>query len=229
MTVVKDTATALLDRSRSVRAQAWTRAELRVLNRYLRKLYTSRCLTVRGAALACSRELGGRRGPEAVREQLKTLVEKTRLPRFHGFSALAERRLPESYARRVASGGIRSWHEAAEKCHKELERRRARLIRSAPKWLRKVYVRSVDTVELDILHAARRLGLREPRYVRWTEEEDRMVERWRRWYRRYRRVRRLAPLKQAAEGLREELLNKGFKRSFAACSCRIAEYWRRQL
>jgi len=207
----------------------WTRAELRVLNRHIRMLYAARPLTLTQVCEACSRELGGRRTADAVRTRLKPLVAQAKSPRYHGFRLPYERELMEGYARRMGQGEFASWRVAAAECHKELQLRQAGLSRSAPgDRASSTYGRSVRDVEASMMAFARRLGLREPRYIRWTAEEDQLVEGWRRWYNRYRRVRRLAPLKQAAEGLQEDLSDKGFRRSFAACSARICGYWRPQ-
>ncbi len=203
--------------------QKWTAAELRVLKRFTRKAYAGRPCTISNMSVACSRALDGRRSPDAVRTQMKKLVAEIKQPRFHGFSLPWERQYFERYALKAAAGKPRTKMAAARACLKALESRQKVESRKAPGRVSPGYKRDLTGVYSGIGQAARRLGL--PLLARsyWNEEENRMCRTWREWYRRWRGVRRLSPLKQAAEGLQFELAEKGYTRTFAACSCRISK------
>ncbi|MBM3314523.1 hypothetical protein FJY71_01590 [candidate division WOR-3 bacterium] len=204
--------------------RTWSAADLRVLERHLRMVYSGRLRTVRDAAVACSGALGGRHRPETVRERLKPLVAATGLPRCHGFMLPWELKLVERHARRAAQEEPPDWTAAAEACRRDMNRRQAALSRSTHGFVRPDYARSATLVRAAILRMALKLGLRRRVRFRWSPEEHRMMMSWVKWYRRYRGVRRLRPRAQAAEGLQEELADRGFRRSVNACALRLHIY-----
>ena len=86
--------------------------------------------------------------------------------------------------------------------------------------VRRLAPRSAPSIHAGILVAAARLGLQFPRR-RWLPAEQRIFEGWLRWYDRHHHIRRLEPLRQAANGLSEDLAKKGFRRSVCACHERL--------
>jgi hypothetical protein len=212
------------------REQEWTKADLEVLDRHVRMLHCGRQWTLTDMTRECSRALGGRHSPMAVRNRAKPILRQTSLPRFHGFSEPFERELIEQYARRAATGELGSWHAAGEACHRELEAEYARRAQTMPGGASRDYGRPAERTCRELLHVANKLGLRTPHdQRRWSDEENRMFESWRRWYRSHKRNRRNSPLTQAALGLQDDLAEKGYRRSLDACRTRLGEYgkaWR---
>ena len=207
------------------RDERWTRSDLKVLDRHLRMLRCGRPWTVRDMAAECSRALGGRHSPEAIRNRVKPMLRQLSLPRYHGFSEPFEQELIERYARGVTTDDPAAWHAAGEACHKELEVEYARRAQTTPGGASADYGRTPERTYRELLRVAARLGLRTSRdQRRWSEEEVRMCESWRRWLRGHRANRRNAPLTQAAQGLLDDLTDKGFPRSLAACRQRLGEY-----
>lgn len=205
------------------RQQDWTRAELRVVRRFLRKAYSGRPCTVKNMSEACSRALGGRRSADAVRTQMKRFVAEVAQPRFHGFSLPWEKQYFERYALKVAEGKLPNVMVAARECLKALELRQKQESRKVPGRTSPSYKRDFSGVYSGIQRAGQRLGLPRAVHPRWNEKEDRILRSWRKWYQRYRGVRRLMPQTQAAHGLQSELADKGYLRTFSACYNRIAK------
>jgi hypothetical protein len=218
--------------SRAIRAlgvpardERWTRSDLKVLNRHLRMLRCGRPWTVRDMAAECSRAVGGRHSPEAIRGRVKPMLRAMCLPRYHGFSEPFERDLIERYARSVMTDDTGAWRAAGEACHKELEAEYARRARSAAGGASPDYGRTPARTYTELLRAGAKLGLHTPRdQRRWSEEEIRICESWGRWLRVHRANRRNAPRTQAAQGLLDDLTDKGFRRSLTACSQRLGKY-----
>ncbi len=212
------------------RDERWTRSDLKVLDRHLRMLRCGRPWTVRDMAAECSRALGARHSPEAIRNRVKPMLRQLSLPRYHGFSEPFERELIERHAREAAAGGPDAWRAAGEACHKELEAEYARRARTTPGGASADYGRTAARTYSQLLRVAVRLGLRAPRdQRRWTEEENRICESWRRWYWGHRGNRRTSALSVASQGLLDELTDKGFRRTLYACHSRLGEYnkhWR---
>jgi hypothetical protein len=212
------------------REQEWTKSELKVLDRHVRMLHCGRHWTVTDMAEECSRALGGRRSPEAIRGRVKPMLSRIGLPRFHGFGEPFERELIERYARSVTTDDLGAWHAAGEACHKELEAAYAQRALTATGGASPDYGRTAVRTCRELLRVAASLGLHIPRdQRRWSEAENRICESWGRWLRGHRANRRNAPLTQAAEGLIDDLADKGFRRSLAACRQRLGEYnehWR---
>jgi hypothetical protein len=212
---------------RAIRAMGWTKAELKVLDRHLRMLHCGRPWTVTEMAAECSRALGGRHSPEAIRGRVKPMLRQMGLPRYHGFSEPFEQELIERHAREAAAGGPEAWHAAGEACHRELEAEYARRARTSPGGASADYGRTAARTYSQLLRVAVRLGLRVPRdQRRWSEEEDRIYESWRRWYRGHRGNRRTSALSVASQGLLDELTDKGFRRTLYACHSRLGEYYK---
>jgi len=207
------------------RDERWTKSDLKVLDRHLRMLRCGRPWTVRDMAAECSRAVGGRHSPEAIRGRVKPMLRELGLPRYHGFSEPFEREIIERHAREAAAGGPEAWHAAGDACHKELEAEYARRAQTTPGGASADYGRTPERTFREVLRVAARLGLRTPRdQRRWSEEEVRMCESWRRWYQGHRANRRTSALTVAAQGLVDELADKGFHRTFAACHTRLGGY-----
>jgi len=205
--------------------QEWTKAELKVLDRHVRMLHCGRPWTVTDMAEECSRALGGRHSPQAIRGRVKPMLRHVGLPRYHGFSEPFERELIERYARGVTTDDPVAWHAAGEACHKEIEAEYARRARTATDGASPDYGRTPARTYAELLRVAAKLALHTPRdQRRWSEEEDRICESWGRWLRGHRANRRNAPLTQAAQGLLDDLTDKGFRRSLSACSQRLGKY-----
>jgi hypothetical protein len=206
----------------------WTPTQTRILTRYVGLLIDRRYRYAREAARDCVRALGGARSYEAVLDALKTKATATGIPRYHTLLTREELRVAERYAMMVHHGKLPHWKAAAMACHSELSRRIARTRRVGGLRLRHAATHPLDTIHTAILRIAHSRNLRGPRNPRWSEAEDRLAESWVRWYDRYRLVLRLAPLKQAAEGLNEDLDKAGYQRKLNACRLRVALLWRRE-
>jgi hypothetical protein len=147
-------------------------------------------------------------------------VARFGLPRYKGEFTDEELRLCEEYAREVAAGAYDSAQLAAEACHRELGRMGSRWPKRTALGVRRIVPRPVNAIHSHILAAAARLGLQFPRR-RWQPAEERIFEGWLRWYDRHHHIRRLEPLREAANGLSEDLAKKGFRRSVCACHERL--------
>jgi hypothetical protein len=215
----------------------WNVEEQRVLDDYLRALYAGRFRRLRPAADACAREMrqhfaqgngseaedsrvAGRHSPGAVYHAMVHAAMRLGLPRFNAETTPAERRLYEKHARRVAAGNSKTCLEAARDCQTELRRLFHRIGRASPLRIMRLAGHPLKTVHQGILEAADRLGLQFPGR-RWLPAEQRIFEGWLRWYDRYHHIRRLEPLREAANGLSEDLAKKGFRRSVCACRERL--------
>jgi len=128
----------------------------------------------------------------------------------------------------VHNGRLPHWRAAAQQCHADLQCRIAWAGRTSKLGLRRATTHTLDTIHLAILKIAHARNLRGPRNPHWSEAEDQLVRSWVKWYDRYRRVQRLRPLKQAAEGLSEQLDGAGFHRTVAACRSRLSLFWRQE-
>jgi len=208
--------------------ERWTPAENRVLTRYLRLLMERRYRHTPEAARDCHKALGGSRSYKAVLFALSTRAAAAGIPRCYSHLTADELRTAEKYAMMVHNGRLPDWRAAAVRCHAELGRRIARTGRNGKLRLRHATTHTLDTIHLAILKIAHSRNLRGPRNPHWSDDEDRLAGSWVRWYDRHRHVRRLAPLRQAAEGLSEDLEKAGFNRNVRACAYRVALLWRRQ-
>jgi hypothetical protein len=212
------------------RDERWTRPDLKVLDRHLRMLRCDRAWTVTDMAAECSRAVGGRHSPVAIRGRVEPILSEMGLPRYHGFSEPFEQELIERYALSVTTDDPEAWHAAGEACHQEPEVEYARRARSAPGGASADYGRTPERTCRELRRVAARLGLRTSRdQRRWTEAEDRICETWRRWYQGHRANRRTSALSVASQGLLDELTDRGFRRTLHACHSRLGEYnkhWR---
>jgi hypothetical protein len=77
---------------------------------------------------------------------------------------------------------------------------------------------------------ARRLGLRGPgRRPFWGDAEIKLLDSWLRWYERHKAGRLgRGPLRQAAEGLQEDIENLDIHRTVCACQDKLMR-WRQRL
>ena len=204
------------------REQEYSAAELKVIERHARMVFSGGMQSITEAVKSCRQELGNRRTATALRSRIKALVAGKGIPRSHGFMLDSELEVVRKYVDKVAAGEIESWMDAAEPCHAELERLQAEAARNAPMKVRKTYGRDVLCVYGAIVRMATLLGHRRKIRHRWTEEEERLCESWRRWYLKYRNVRKLKPLTQSADGLQEDLARLGVERTLRACAQHIA-------
>ena len=217
----------------------WTKAERRVLDRYMRALFAGRFHHIRPAADACAREMrqrfgqaarsdkdspgsAGRHTAGAVYQLMVREVARLGLPRFNGEKVEEEKRLFEDYARAVARGEFKTCLDAAPACLAELRQVYTRLGRTSPLHIGNVEGRSLTQVHRWIAVAADRLGLQFPGRP-WQPAEKRIFESWLRWYDRHHHIWRLQPLRQAGEGLSEDLAKKGYRRSVCACKQRLID------
>jgi len=215
----------------------WNVEEQRVVDDHMRALYAGRFRRLRPAADACARELrqrfahgsrsedgnpstAGRHSSGAVYHATVHAAMRLGLPRFNAETTPSERRLYEKYARRVSAGDSKTCLNAARDCEAELQRLFSRIGRASPLRVTRLAGHPLKTVHRGILEAADRLGLQFPGR-HWLAAERRIFEGWLRWYNRYHHVRRLEPLRQAANGLSEDLAKKGFRRSVCACRERL--------
>ena len=210
--------------------------EARVLDRYVRALHEGRYKYVPLAAPDCLAELLPlrRRRPDAglllprtlswVTEMLYRRSTALGLPRFRNLLTPAEHRLVERYARKVDRGELPDWLVAARECHAEIQRRYAHPLRHKPGGPRRLTSHSIYTIHDQIRGVAQRLKLRGPHCVRWSPQEMKLLRDWLRWFLRYRRVRRLHPMKQASEGLQEDLAKLGSYRAASACQGQLRKY-----
>jgi len=206
----------------------WTSTETRILKRYVGLLIDRRYRHAHEAARDCHRALGGARSYEAVFDALTTRARATGVPRYHTPLTPEELRVAERYAVMVHDGRLPHWKAAAIACRSELSRRIARTGRIGGLQLRHADTHSLGTIRVAILKIAHSRNLRGPRNPHWSDAEDRLARSWVRWYGRYRLVRKLAPLRQAGEGLSDDLGEAGFHRKVSACSYRVSLLWRRQ-
>jgi hypothetical protein len=207
---------------------AWSPAENRILNRYLRLLFERRGYCATEAARDCHRALGGSRSYNAVLVVLRTRAARVGLPRSHSYLTGEELRVAERYALKVHNGLLPSWWAAAQQCHTDLQSRTARAGRASKLGLRRATTHTFDTIRRAISRIAHSRNLHGPRKPHWSETEDRLVKGWVNWYDRYRHAQRLRPLKQAAEGLSEQLDEAEFHRTVSACKSRLILLWRQQ-
>jgi hypothetical protein len=215
--------------------------ENKALDRYVCALHEGRYKYVRQAAPDCRAELERlrRHRPDAeeVRQRTLTWVGSTLakrsaalgLPRYRNFLTPVERALLERFARRVDRGELRDWLTAARECLAEIRRRYAQPSRLRPGGPRRLTSHSIHTVHTEILDLAHRLNLRGPRCIRWSAEETKLLEGWLHWLSRYRHVKRLHPMRQASEGLPEDLAKIGSNRTLSACRFRLTQYLNRRL
>jgi hypothetical protein len=216
---------------------------MRIIDRYVRALYEGRYRFARAAAAACADELAGmsrraelgvarRRRPRsvvAVHDVLSRRASSFRLPRYKTDLSPEELALIERYARGVERGEYRSWAEAARACSSELQQVYAAAARRSPLPLRRVSGHSPATVLIRMLGLSRQLGLRGPRQHLWSAAEIKVLDSWLRWYERRRGDRRQTGLlRQATEGLQEDIENLGSHRTLSACECKLL-FWRRRL
>jgi len=210
--------------------------EDKVLDRYVRVLHEGRYKYVRLAAPDCLAELERlrRRRPDAelVRPRTLSWVRLTLskrsaalgLPRYRNFLTPVERTLLERFARKVDRGELPDWLTAARECLAEIQRRYARPSRIHPGGPRRLTSHSIHTIHTEILTLAHRLKLRGPRCIRWSAQEMKLLQGWLTWYSRYRRVQKLKPLRQASEGLQEDLEKLGSNRTYTACRSQLSHY-----
>ena len=219
------------------RSPRWSAAEERECRRYALLLVQGRYQSLPAAAGACAARLA-----EAVREgvphvkphsaagvehHLARELRRLAVTRYNGRTTPAEREIYGQAARAVASGEFRGCVEAARACAPDIRRlgyggrRRGRPPSPCQG------DRTLRGIQHHILAAAARLKLQLPGQG-WYPEEQRAFESWLRWYRRYHAVRRLHPLSTAAEGLRDELADKGYSRSLVSCEHRLGKERRRR-
>jgi hypothetical protein len=219
-----------------VRGSRWSAAEEKECQRYARLLVQGRYHSLPAAAGACATRLAeaARKGVHHVKSHSAAGVEhhldrelrRLAVTRYNGRTTSAERGIYEQAARALAAGEYRGCVEAARACAPDIRRlgyagrRRGRRPSLGPG------DRTLRGIEHHILAAAARLNLQWPRQD-WHPEEQRAFESWLRWYRRYRTVRRLQPLTTAAEGLRDELADKGYHRTLTAIKARLGVVRRR--
>jgi hypothetical protein len=213
-------------------------AENEVLNRYVRALHEGRYKYVRQAAPDCWAKLERLRlrrpDAEEVRPRTPSWVRLTLakpsaalgLPRYRNFLTPMEHDLLEHFARKVDAGESPDWLTAAKECLTEIKRRYARRSWLPPGGPRRLTSHSIHTLHTEILDLAHRLNLRGPRCIRWSEPEMKLLESWLRWYARHRQAKKLRPMKQAAEGLQEDLEKLGNQRTTAACSTQLWKFFR---
>ena len=208
--------------------------EAATLDRYVRALHRGRYRYVRDAAPDCLAELRRRRDGRDARPRTLTWVElalhrrsaATGLPRYRNFLTPTERRLLELYARTVDRGELPDWLTAARECLAEIRRHYARPPRRGTGGPRRLTSHSLHTIHTKILNLAHRLNLRGPRCIRWSANETKLLNDWLKWFVRYRSVRRLTPLKQASEGLQQDLAGIGSTRTLGACRNRLLKHCR---
>jgi hypothetical protein len=218
---------------------AWSAAEKAVLKRYLNGLLGGRYRYVHEAAHACARELeelsrrpgrgardhSGAVHPRSVATLLGRLqqeAKRTSVPRFRSQMTTKESALVEEYAREVDRGHYDTWKAAAKACADELRRTAETAARIRGWRVPKIAGHSLRTIHARILDISRRLKLRGPRRVLWTEPELRRCASWIRWLDRHRAGRRrMRIFTEAASGLQEELQRMGCDRTLNACKHRL--------
>jgi hypothetical protein len=212
--------------------------EAGVLDRYVRALHEGRYKYVPMAAPDCLAELDRlhRKRPDAdmvcprslswVTGALYKRSEALGLPRYRNLLTPTERRLVERFARKVDRGELPNWLTAARGCLAEIRRRYAHPLQLRPGGPHRLTSHSIYTVHDSIRELAHRLKLRGPRCIRWSAPEMKLLKDWLRWYSRHRPVRRLQPLKQASEGLHEDLAEMGSNRATSACRGQLLKYFR---
>jgi len=206
----------------------WTPAQTRILTRYVGLLIDRRYRYAYEAARDCHKALDGAHSYGAVFDALKQKTTAAGIPRYHTHLTREDLRVAERYALMVHEGKLPHWTAAAMACRSELRRRLARTKRIGNLRLSHADTHPFGTIHAAILSIAHSRNLRGPRNPRWSEAEDRLAQSWVRWFDRYRLVLRLAPLKQAAEGLSEDLDKAGYQRKLNACRARVVLLWRRQ-
>jgi len=115
---------------------------------------------------------------------------------------------------------------AAKSCLAAIQRRYAHPLRLRPGGPQRLTSHSIHTIHTEILSLAHRLKLRGPRCIRWSVSEMKLLDGWVMWYGRYRRVLRLKPMKQASEGLQEDLEKMGCNRRLSACRYQLTKRFR---
>jgi len=220
-------------------AGPWTPAELRVIRRYVRALVAGRFRYVHEAALPCTRELGamrGRTGPGrrelrtrlAVKCKLQSECKLLGAPRFRSCLTREESGVVERYARAVDRGEFSRWKDAAEACRDELTRAALVASRRRGVEVHEVTAYNLHTIHVYMLDLSRKLALRGPRRILWTEPELRRCASWARWLERHPTRRRgMHAFSEAACGLQDELAEIGHSRSIMACRHRLYRDWRR--
>jgi hypothetical protein len=205
----------------------WRESEERLYRRYLGLLIEGRYKRVRDAAEACAvqiQRLRGRvrqRSATAVYTRMNHEVSQLGLPRFKGATTPTEQRLIEAYARAADRGKYRNWLLAAEACLAELRQQYGQARRSGLVKVRRVSGHTLSTVHSRLIVTAHRLGLLGVGGRDWTDDEQKLCDAWVRWYERHRHAVRPPMWREAAEGLQEELQQKGYGRTVCACVSRL--------
>ncbi|MFO7649804.1 MAG: hypothetical protein R6X13_00485 [bacterium] len=160
--------------------RAWTRQEVAVVDRYVRRVARGFYPTPAAAAADCLRAIARvappghlRRTPEAVRRCLSDRIAALHLPPSGRTWTAAEERLVDRYARMVADGRLKSAVKAAELCAAAVNRLRRRF----PGRYRASYVRKPATVHGRMLPRIAALRYPRPR-TRWTAPELALVDRY---------------------------------------------------
>jgi hypothetical protein len=157
-----------------------------------------------------------------VSSRLQQEAKRTFVPRFRSVMTAEESALVERYARAVDAGEYDCWKAAARACRDEMMRRARDQTRSYGLSARGIAGHSLHTVHTRMLDLSRRLKLRGPRRVLWTEPELRRCASWVRWLDRHRAGRRrMRIFTEAASGLQEELQRIGCDRTLSACKHRL--------
>jgi len=215
--------------------RAWTPAERRVLEWYVRRLFAGRYRYTRDAATACAAELAAAdqgvqsqasrprspRSIENVYHELTRLIARARLPRYKGPWTRPELEILERHARATARGKYRHWTEAAEAAVAELSKLYvgpAAHVRPA-----RLAGRRASDAAQQMRLLARRLNLGGPHMRYWTPPEERILKRWVKLYHEGHRPEKRGPVRAVSEGLRDDLRNAGFTRLLSACRYRLIE------
>jgi hypothetical protein len=212
----------------------WRETDERLYRRYLELLIEGRYKRVRDAAEACAvqfRRLHGRvreRSATAIYTRMNHEVSRLGLPRFKGETTPEEQRLIEVYARAADRGEYRNWLLAAEACLAQLRQLYLRARRAGPVQVRRVSGHTLSTVHSRLIETAHRLGLLGVGGRDWTRDEQKVCDAWVKWYERHRRAVRPPMWRDAAEGLQEELQQRGYGRTVCACKSRLQETRRHQ-
>jgi hypothetical protein len=141
-----------------------------------------------------------------------------------------ELELIEHHARRLDRGEHPSWAEAARACNSDLQRLYAADARRSRLRLRRVSGHALVTILGRMHELARQLGLRGPgRHPFWGDAEIKLLTSWLHWYERHKAGRPgRGPLRQASEGLQEDIENLGIHRTVGACGYKLL-CWRQKV
>ncbi len=206
--------------------------ETPVIERYVTDLACGRFESVVAASWACAKEVNGLRRGHGLEPRRQASIHVSLLDRLHergiplcrlGWTE-AEERIVDRFARAFLAGKYPSRKAAVATCVQELRNHYARLRGVDENELGPYAGRPYEGTMTRFAGRLRALGFRGPVRHRWVAAEWQVVARWCRFYVLFRARRKRGSLTDAANGLRDDLEDRGYRRTFYACKIAILHY-----